>query len=164
MLRAPILAVAGGLAFVAGRPGVQSVPPACNLLTTAEATRLMAMPVVMNADDAARRDFSCRFIPWVGRGTGATSPIGAEITWRSFSDARTAHAYFPRWVLPFPPDAADPTVTRVPGIGDEASITHGTVANSISFRRGAVLVRISTHPGASDSTLEVAGTTMASRL
>jgi hypothetical protein len=122
------------------------------------------MPVVTNADDAARKDFSCRFNPWVGRGTSVMSPNGAEITWRSFSDAQTAHAYFPRWVLPFPLEVADATVTQVQGIGDEASITHDRVANSISFRRGAVLVRISTHPGASDSALAVAGTTMAGRL
>jgi len=133
-------------------------------LTAAEATRLMGMPVVVNADDAARRDFSCHFNPWVGRGTSATSPDGAEITWRVFSDAQTAHAYFPRWVLPFPPDVADTTVRQVQGIGDEASIKHGKVANSIFFRQGPVLVGISTHPGASDSALKVAGATMAGRL
>lgn len=122
------------------------------------------MPVVVNADDWARMDFNCRFNPWVGRGTSETSPDGAVITWRVFSDAQTAHAYFPRWVLPVPPKVVDTTVTQVQGIGDEASIKRGKVANSIFFRRGAVLVKMGTHPGASDSALKVAGATMAGRL
>lgn len=164
MVRALILAGAGGLAVVAGRPAVRSVPPACSLLTSAEASRLTGMPVVTNADDAARKDFSCRFNPWVGRGTSETSPYGAEITWRVFSDAQIAHAYFPRWMLPIALEPADPPGTQVQGIGDEARITHGKIANSIGFRRGAVLVRIITDPGATDSALKVAGATMAGRL
>ena len=104
----------------------------------------MGVAETVNPNDAARAAFNCRYNP------SPTSFEGVEITWRVLSDAPSAHTYFPKWVIPFPPMSASMTRTPVSGIGDEASITHGRVVNSIYFRKGAVLVRMGTMPGASD--------------
>jgi len=160
MMRNMGLAVAVGVSIIAARPPLQP-PPACLLLTAPDVSKLMGVPVVVNADDKARMDFSCRYNP---SNAAPMSFDGAEITYRVFSDDQAAHAYFPRWVIPVPPKPADMTLTQVPGIGDEATITHGKIANSIFFRHGAVLVKMGTRPGASDSALAAAGKTMAGRL
>jgi hypothetical protein len=152
------LAVAVGLSVIAARAPLEFVPPACKLLTAQEASKLMGVPVAVNADDQARGDFNCRYNP------SPTSFDGVEITYRVFPDGNAAHAFFPRWVIPVPPKPADMIVTPVQGVGDEATITHGKIANSIHFRHGAVLVKMGTHPGASDTALVTAGKTMAGRL
>jgi hypothetical protein len=157
-MRTLVLAVAVGLLVMAARPPLQSVPPACQLLTAQEASKLMGVAEIVNSDDAARADFNCRYNP------SPTSFDGVEITWRAYPDGPTAHAAFPKWVIPLPPMPASMTLTQVQGIGDEASITRGKVANSIFIRKGAVLVKMGTRPGASDSALKVAGGIMAGRL
>jgi len=152
------LAVAVALSVIAARAPLESTPPACKLLSAQEASKLMGVPVAVNADDMARGDFNCRYNP------SPTSFNGVEITYRSFSDGQAAHAFFPRWVIPVPPKPADMILIQVQGVGDEATITHGKIANSIHFRRGAVLVKMGTVPGASDTALVTAGKTMAGRL
>ena len=161
MMRTIGLAVAVGLSVIAARPPLQSVPPACKLLNAQEASTLMGVPVVVNADDLARANFSCRYNP---ANAGPMSFDGVEITYRVFSDGQAAHAYFPRWVIPVPPKPADMTLTSVQGVGDEATTKHSKIGNSICFRRGAVLVKMGTRPGASEAALETAGQTMAGRL
>jgi hypothetical protein len=161
MIRTTGLVVAIGLAVIAVRPSPPSVPPACQLLTAQEASKLMGVPEVVNPDDLARSDFNCRYNP---SNAAPMSFDGIEITYRTFSDGQAAHAYFPRWVIPVPPKPADMTLTSVQGIGDEATITHGKIANGIFFRHGAVLVKMGTRPGASDSALTVAGKIMAGRV
>jgi hypothetical protein len=155
------LAVAIGLSVIAVRPSPPSVPAACTLLTAQEASKLMGVPEVVNPDDLARADFSCRYNP---SNSGPMSFDGVEITYRTFSDGPAAHAYFTRWVIPVPPKPADMTLIPVQGVGDEATITHGKIGNSIYFRRGAVLVKMGTRPGASDAALDSAGTIMAGRV
>lgn len=122
---------------------------------------MMGVPEVVNPDDLARSDFNCRYNP---PNNAPMSFDGVEITTKTMSDGPAAHAYFPRWLVPFPPKPADMTLTPVPGVGDEATITHGKIVNAISFRSGAVLVKMGTRPAPSDSALIVAGTIMAGRL
>jgi hypothetical protein len=161
MMRAMGFAVGVGLSVATARPPLPSIPPACKLLNAQEASKLMGVPVVVNAGDLARADFNCRYNPG---NAGPMSFGGVEITYRAFSDGPAAHAYFPRWVIPVPPKPADMTLTPVSGIGDEATVVHGKIANSVYFRRGAVLVKVGTVPGASDTALVTAGKTMAGRL
>ncbi len=152
------VAVAVGLSVIAGRPLLLFIPPACQLLNAQDASKLLGFPVVVNAGDSARAGFVCRY------NRSETSFDGVEITYRVFSDGQAAHAAFPRWVIPVPPKPAAMTLIPVSGVGDEAAVTHGRIANSIHFRRGAVLVKMGTHPGASDSALVAAGKTVAGRL
>jgi hypothetical protein len=155
------LTLAAALSAIAAGSALRSVPPACKLLTTTEASKLLGFAAVMNPDDSARADFNCRFDR---ANAGPTSFDGLEITTRTFSDGPTAHAYFPRWVIPVPPAPASMTLIPVAGVGDTATIVHSKIANSIFFQKAAVLVKMGTHPGASDSALKVAGKTMASRM
>lgn len=158
MMRRMGFAIAVGLSVTAARPLLPSIPPACQLLNAQEASTLMGFTVVVNAGDLARAGITCRY------NRSEQSFDGANITTRVFSDGQAAHAYFPRWVIPVPPKPANMTLIPVNGIGDEATIVHGPITNGIHFRKGAVLVKMGTHPGASDSALTVAGKTMASRL
>jgi hypothetical protein len=161
MIRTRGLAVAIGLAAIAVGPAPQSVPPACQLLTAQEASNMMGVAEVVNPNDLARSDFNCRYNP---PNNAPMSFDGVDITTKTLSDGPAAHAYFPRWLVPFPPMPVDMTLTPVQGVGDEASITHGKIVNAISFRAGAVLVKMGTRPAPSDSALIVAGKIMAGRL
>jgi hypothetical protein len=161
MIRVISVAVAVGVSVAAARPGPDTPAPACLLLVAPEASKLLGMPVVVNPDDVKRLDFSCRYNP---PNAGPLSFDGVEITWRTFSDGNTAHAYFPKWVIPVPPKPADMTLIPVTGVGDEATVVHGAIINGIYFRRGAVLVKVGTHPAASDTALQTAGKIIVGRL
>lgn len=150
------LAVAVGLSILAARTAL-TPPPACLLLTAPDVQKLVGFPVVVDPNDKARMDFHCLY-------NKPGSYEGAEITWRAFADAQTAHAAFPRWVIPVPPTPASMTLTTVKGVGDTATLVYSPVGHGIYFQKGAVLVKVGTIPPASDSALKTAGILMASRL
>jgi hypothetical protein len=135
-------------------------PDACQLLTAQDAAKLAGFDVVRRANSGG---ISCRY----GK-VGEDLPIhGVEITVRQEANAGAAHADFPRWVIPFPPVPAGMTVTPVPSLGDEASITHAPPdvgVDGIYFRTGAVLVKIGAHPPVVDAALMAAASTVVARI
>ena len=142
-------------------PRGSATPPACKLLTAQEASKMMGgMALVVNPDDAARSDFSCRYNP------DPNAYTGVEINYRSFASRQAAHSYFPRWVIPVPPAPADMGIHPAPGVGDTAVIVSGKIAKSIYFQHGAVLVKMGTSPPgvATDDALVVAAKAMLGRM
>jgi hypothetical protein len=132
------------------------VPDACQLLNQQDASTLAGVPVTVPRHNAA---FVCAY-----RGAGGPAANGVEITWREYPDAGAAHAAFPRWVLPVAGPTPGLTTTPAPGIGDEATVMRNPITSGIYFRRGAVLVKIGTHPPAADAALKAAAGTALSRL
>lgn len=136
-----------------------TAPDPCTLLTAQEASTLVGS--TLTAVPSNGGGVNCRY-----NGAGAPVGPGVEITVRSYADGPTAHAAFPRWVVPVPPLPADMTATPVTGVGDEATITRTPPAVGISgifFRRAATLVKIGVHPAATDAALKTAGAIVAGR-
>jgi hypothetical protein len=167
------LNLAVGLALSVTLEGLGNfvVPPACQLLTTQEASTMMGgMPLTVDPQDAASGGFHCAY----HRDPSASSKVsdlgaavtGVEITYRTFPSAQSAHASFPRWVVPFPPTPADEGIHAVPGVGDTAVIVSNRAGKGIYFQRGAVLVKMGTHPAgvALDDALATAAKTMIGRM
>lgn len=147
-----LLVVAAGLA---GSAALAGTPDACALLTAKEASALAGQPVSVAPNSGG---INCRYY-----GAGGPGVLGVEIAVKVEADAASAHADFPRWVVPFP-GSAGPAVTALQ-LGDEAAIVRGPVANGVHFRHGAVLVKIGAHPpGASDAALKAAASAVLGRL
>ena len=144
--------------------GAASVPAACALLTAAEATTLGSFPATVDSSGDLSTGNSCVY---KRTGAGTLDPDVVEITTRTDPDAKTAHADYPRWVNPLLKPNPIMIWTPVPGVGDEATIEHTTLkpgSDGISFRSGAVLVKMGVYPPASDSALATAARTMVSRM
>jgi len=156
MIRSALTLCATTALAMAGPPQRPSIPDACQLLTAQDASRLAGVPVTPSRHSAA---FNCTY-----QGAGGPASNGVEITWREFADAAAAHAAFPRWVLPSPRPTPGLTTTPVSGIGDEATVVHNPITSGIFFRRGALLVKIGTHPPAADAALKTAARAVLGRL
>jgi hypothetical protein len=162
MLRHTLLAcatLASALTLAAAR---RSVPAACTLVTAQDATKLAGFDVTQTADNGSAGH--CRY-----HRSGTTTPSldGVEVTVRSFPDAPSAHAAFPRWVVPFPTANPNLAITPLTGVGDEASIVRPPPAVGIGgvyFRQSEVLVKIGVHPAPSDAALTTAAKTVVSRM
>ena len=147
------LAMAGSsLAAIAG-----GSPDSCALLTAKDASAAVGQPLIVAPNSGG---INCRY-----NGAGGPAVLGVEITVKVKSDAATAHADFPRWVLPVPvKGAGGPTITPVPNLGDEASIVRGPVVSGVHFRHGATLIKIGVHPPVADAALKTVAATVLSRL
>jgi hypothetical protein len=100
-------------------------------------------------------------------GSGTLDPDVVEITTRTYPDAPSAHTDFPKWVNPLLKPNPIMIWTPASAVGDEATIEHTTLkpgSDGISFRSGAVLVKMGVYPPASDSALATAARTMVSRM
>lgn len=151
-----IPAAAGG----AGSLAISTAPAACTLLIAKDASALAGATVTAVA---TAESFHCSY----QTAAGPTGPI-VEITVREYPNADSAHAAFPRWVLPYARSASPPTTSPIGGVGDEATIVRTPPQVGVAgiyFRRGAVLVKIGTHnPPATDTALKAAAITAVSRL
>ena len=152
MIRALIASVAAGWSLAAAASGA---PDACALLTAIDASAVVGQPLTVAPHSGG---INCHY-----NGAGGPAVLGVEITVRVDPDAATAHAHFPRWVLPIP-GSAGPTVTPVPNLGDEASLVRGSVGSGVYFRHGAVLVKIGVHPPVADAALKTVAATVVGRL
>jgi hypothetical protein len=165
---APIASVALLINLIAARHAssdhVSVVPPACTLLTATDASTLGGFSAAADTSGDMSTGNSC-----VYKRTGSPDLDldVVEIASRTYADARSAHAGYPKWANPFL--RPNPAMTWIPltGVGDEATLVHvhsqpGTA--EISFRHGSVNVKISVYPPPSDSALATAARTMVSRM
>jgi hypothetical protein len=169
MLRTMGLGVAIGLSVIAAAPPHASMTPAaCQLLTLQEASKMMGgMQLSVDPGDALGGPHCRYYKPTAPPADATLAPAdGVEITYRAFSDVGSAHAFFPRWVIPFPPKPASMDVHSVPSVGDTAVIVSSPASKSIYFQRGAVLVKMGTRPPGlvTDDALAAAAKTMVSRM
>jgi hypothetical protein len=138
------------------------IPGACLLLTATDATTLAGVSVT-RSPHSSDASFNC-----VYNGAGGPASNSIEITTRTYADAASAHTAFPTWVTPYsgptPPDAPKRTVTAVPNLGDEATLTRWAEVAGIYFRRGAVLVKIGSRPPSTDAALTAAAKVVIGRL
>jgi len=135
---------------------IAAIPDACALLTAKDASTLagQALSPVPNSDPLI-----CRY-----HGAGGPGAPGVEVHVKVLSDVATAHAQFPKWVVPFP-GAAGPTVTDVKNVADEAAIVKSAIMSGVNFRRGAILIKIGVHPPVTDDTsLKAAASAVIGRL
>jgi hypothetical protein len=141
-----------------------TVPPACALLTTTEAGTLGGFPASVDSTGDISTGNSCVF---KRTGAGELDPDVVEITTRTYADAPTAHADYPKWVNPLLKPSAIMIWTPITGVGDEATLSHTTLkpgSAGIYFRSGAVNVKVGVYPVPTDSALAAAGKTMVSRM
>jgi hypothetical protein len=69
-----------------------------------------------------------------------------------------------KWVVSYA-GVAEPTVTDVEDIADEAAILRNRVTSGVNFRKGAVLVKIGVHPPVTnDAALKAAASAIIGRL
>jgi hypothetical protein len=148
--------LAGFALALAATHAAAGAPDACTLLTAKDASALAGQTLSAAPNSGG---INCRYY-----GAGGHAVLGVEIAVKSEPDSASAHAHFPRWVVPFP-GSAGPAVSAVPQLGDEAAIVHGPVASGVNFRHGAMLVKIGVHPpGASDAALKAAASAVLGRL
>jgi hypothetical protein len=152
MIRALFVIVASISALATAAPGS---PDTCTLLTAKDASAMVGQSLTVAPNSGG---INCRYT-----GAGGPAVLGVELTVRVDPDVATAHADFPKWVLPFK-GSTGLTITSVPNLGDEATVVRGSIVSGVYFRHGATLMKIGVHPPVGDAALKTAATTVLSRL
>jgi hypothetical protein len=125
----------------------QNLDP-CTILTVQQASALAGATVVKTSGGGVG-SLDCVY--------AAGKTKGAEITIKVDSTPAAAQAEFPAWVQPISGLANGLTVKQVANLGDEASTTrNGKINSGIYVRKGALLVKIGTHPAVTQAALVTA--------